>query len=238
MRPGTVTVGGSPAPNSWQPGNVAGTSLSVAGTALGATMGIGMAVGATAEGGALATGTALGSAIPIAGVGIVIAGAIIGMLRAHHAAALAAEGKALNDADARAMNAFVLVLQGVLVGEISDLATAQGHLDTIVSDWYGEVKHVQRGTWHYTGQDLTADYQKVWIRRTQPARGAPGFSDYHAPDPCNGACVMGHFFIERGRLLVLAAANDALGGNHGVLVLPAIPAHQTQSGFPEVRAVY
>jgi len=97
---------------------------------------------------------------------------------------------------------------------------------------------VQRGTWHYTGQDLSADYNKVWIQRTQPPAGAPGYSDYHAPNPCNGACVIGHFFAERNVFLVMNAVNDALAGNHGQLILPEIPPHDTQSGSPEVVVTY
>jgi hypothetical protein len=237
IKPGTVTLGGSPAPNSWQPGNVAQTSLTLASTGLAATEGIGMAVGATAQGGALAAGTTLGTAIPVIGVGIAVVGVVLGMISAHHKAALAAEGKALNDAEPRAMNAFVLVLQAVLLGEIADLATAEGHLDTILSDYFGEVKNIQRGTWPYTPENNKRDgfsgaldetYDNSWKKKHLPS----------LPGTCNAACVIGHYFIERGKLLVLAAVNDALGGNHGVLVLPAIPPHETQSGFPEVRTVY
>ena len=174
----------------------------------------------------------------IAGAVLQTISSVIGMFSAHHQAALAAEGKALNDSDNRMVNAMVLVLQGVLTGEVTSLGQAQGMVAQVISDWYGEVKPVQRGTWHYTGADISADYQKVWIKRTQPPTGAPGYSDYHAPDPCNGACVVGHFFTERNSFLVLAAVQDALAGNHGILTLPDIPPHDTQSGLPEVTVVY
>lgn len=240
IKPGTVTVSGQRVRSNYTPGTSgAQQGLGFAGQGIGAAEGIASSV-AGLEGGTsvLATSTTLGAVTMGIGIVIGVAATIVGMISAHHKAALAAEGRALNDADARMLNAMVLVMQGVLNGEISSIATVQGMLQQIGSDWYAEVKPVQRGTWHYSGQDLTADYQKVWIQRTQPAAGAPGYSDYHAPDPCNGACVIGHFFTERNQLLVLAAATDALAGNHGQLMLPEIPAHDTQSGAPEVTVTY
>jgi hypothetical protein len=239
IQPGTVTVGGQAAPPGWTPSTAAKTGLSIAGAGIGAAVGIASTV-AAAEGttSVLAASTALGAATLGIGLAVGLAATVLGMLSAHHQQALAAEGRALNDADARMVNAMALVMQAVLAGAITSTAAAQQALQQIVADWYGEVKTVQKGTWHYTGQDLSADYQKVWIQRTQPPKGAPGFSDYHAPDPCNGACVIGHFFAERNSFLVMAAVSDALAGNHGQLMLPEIPAHDTQSGSPEVTVTY
>lgn len=233
QRPGTVTVSGQRQGATWG----SDTTGTVAQTAEITQKGLNLVAGFA---GAPGSGGVAGAAPGAGGTASILSffGGILGMISAHHRKALAAEGRALNDADARMVQAYVLVLQAVLQGEITDLMTARQHTDQIVQDWYGEVKSVQRGTWHYTGQDMSADYQKVWIGRYQPKQGAPGFSDYHAPDPCNGACVIGHFFAERNELLVLAAVSDALNGNHNVLILPAIPPHQTQSGMPEVRVVY
>lgn len=239
IKPGTVTVAGQNVRSNYTPGKGLQTGLSLAGTGIGATVGIAGAVaGIGGSTSIFAASTALGAATLGIGIVVGVAATIVGMINAHHQAALAAEGRALNDADQRMLNAMVLVLQAVLNGEVASIAQAQSMLDRIVSDWYAEVKPVQRGTWHYTGQDMTADYQKVWIKRTQPSKGVPGYSDYHAPDPCNGACVVGHFFAERNRLLVLAAVRDTLAGNHGLLTLPEIPPHETQSGVPEVTVVY
>lgn len=241
ITPGTVTVAGQTVQSNYSPNakSSAVTGLSLAGTGISAAMGVAGSVatfGGTTS--ILATSTILGAATMGIGIVVGIAATIIGMIHAHHAAALAAEGKALNDADYRMVNAMVLVMQGVVNGEIASIAAAQGMLNQIVTDWYGEVKPVQRGTWHYTGQDMTADYQKVWIERTQPPKGAPGYSDYHAPDPCNGACVIGHFYAERNPFLVMAAVKDALAGNHGQLVIPEITAYESQLGTPEVVVTY
>ena len=233
IQPGTVTVSGQPGGSDWQPSHTAQTGFALAGAGIAGTEGVATAVGATAEGGAFAAGTALGTAIPLIGIGIAVVGTIVGMITAHHQQALAREGQALNGADQAAYKAFALVLQAVLNGEISDAGTAQQHVNQIVSDWANEVAPVQRGKWIFDGSDMSADYQKVWIKRTQQ----PG-SQYHAPDPCNGACVVQHFFIQRGSFLVMAAVNDCLRGNHGVLDLPAIPAHETQSGVPDIKVVY
>lgn len=248
IKPGTVTVAGQSGGAAWQPGgNPMKTiaALTSSTLAIGGALGVGSVagfgstiVGSAAAPGFLAAGSMAASAIPFIGIGVAVVATIMGIISAHHQAALAAEGKALNTADPRMLNAMVMVLQALLAGEITTAAQAQQSLDQIVADWYGEVKNVERGTWHYTGQDMTADYQKVWIKHTQPPKGAPGYSDYHAPDPCNGACVVGHFFVERNRFLVLAAVTDALAGNHGQLVLPEIPPHDTQSGFPEILVTY
>jgi hypothetical protein len=235
VKPGTVTIGGAAAPSGWEPGTIA-TAQKAAGLAV---SGISAAMGtASAMGSTMFAATGALSAIPFVGVGIAIVGTVLGVLSAHHAAAMAAEGKALNSADPRMYNAQVMVLQGVLVGDLPTVDAARAALSQITADWYGEVKGIIRGRWPYTGEDLSADYQKVWIKRFQPARGAPGFADYHAPDPCNAACVIGHFFTERNAFLVDAAAAAALAGEHGVLVLPMIPPHDSQTGFPEVRVTY
>lgn len=247
QKPGTVIVSGQPITQQASGASIAQMSISLTGTAAGlaASLGVGTTagfgstiVGSAGAGGFGAAGTLAGTAIPLIGIGVAVVGTVLGIISAHHKAALAAEGRALNDADARMVQAYALVLQAVIAGEITDLGTVKQHTDQITRDWYGEVKSVQRGLWPYSGADLSADYQKVWIQRTQPPKGAPGYNDYHAPDPCNGACVVGHLFVERNAFLVLAAASDALNGNHNVLILPAIPAHATQSGMPEVQVVY
>ena len=53
-----------------------------------------------------------------------------------------------------------MVFQGVLYGEIPAATAANGHLQTIVSDWYSEVKGIQRGVWHYSGQDIERGLSK------------------------------------------------------------------------------
>lgn len=233
IQPGTVTIRGQPAGPDWQPSNVAQTGLALAGAGVAATGGVATAVGATASGGAFAAGTALGTAIPLIGIGIAVVGTIFGMISAHHKQALAREGQALNGADAAAYKGFALVMQAVINGEISDIGTTQAQVSQVQTDWQNEVAPVKRGDWPFDGSDMSADYQKVWIKRTQQAG-----SQYHAPDPCNGACVMKHFFIQRGGFLVMAAVNDCLHGNHGALVLPEIPPHETQSGMSAVQVVY
>lgn len=242
VKPGTVRIGGQQASHFDASGNlkIAQTAAGLTATAAGAlgSLGIGSAGGLIGSSTFGASGTAVGTAVPLIGIGVALAATVISIINAHHQAALAAEGKALNDSDPRMLDAMVLAFQGFLGGQIATPADTKSYLDRIVADWYREVKGIQHGTWHYTGQDLSADYQKVWIKRTQPPKGAPGFSDYHAPDPCNAACVIGHFFAERNSLLVMAAIQDAARGNHGQMVLPAIPPHDTQGGVPEIAVVY
>lgn len=240
IQPGTVTVAGQPVKTNYAPGkSAAQTGLALAGSGIGVTTGVaGVIAGAGGTTSIFAASTALGAATLGVGIVVGVAATIVGMINAHHQAALAAEGKALNDANPRMVNSMILVMQAVLLGELITSTAVTAALSQIVSDWYGEVKGIQRGMWHYTGQDMSADYEKVWVERFQPPQGAPGYSDYHAPDPCNAACLIGHVFTERNQFLVRAAAADALAGNHGQLVLPEILAHATLAEVPEVRITY
>jgi hypothetical protein len=173
--------------------------------------------------------------LPFIGIGISVVGTVIGMINAHHQAALANEGKVLNSTDPNALQAFVLVAQGCINGEITSVAEAQTYCHQIVQDWYSQVKSIQRGMWPYTGQKMSLDYASVWNHGPGSHDPSP---DAHPPDPCNGACVIGHFFIERTAFIVQDTVKDILAGNHGTMVFPAIPPHETQSGVPEIRMIY
>lgn len=233
---GSVTVGSQPTTLAQLQGNAGGPSTSQL---------VGFSAGAATTGTALAAGTglikaggSLAKAVPVVGAVIGIGLGIYEMISQHHKAAMAAEGKALNDATPRMVQTFTLIVQAVMAKEIRDVNTAQSLCDQTVAAWYGEVKPIQRGTWHYTGADMTADYDKVWVKRTQPPQGAPGYSDYHAPDPCNAACMMGHFFAERNSFVTMAAVKDILAGKHGTATFPTIPPYATQQGYPQVQITY
>lgn len=226
---GTVTLGGQPATSGWNP------NTSIAQKALGLTsIGIG-AIGSLSKG-ITAIGTALGgtiaNAIPIAGSLVGVATGIVGAITAHHKQALATEGATLNQVIPKSLNAMILVAQGVISGEIRTSTEAYGYLDQIKNDYYTQVHSIKQGTWPFGGA-LEADYQTVWVKRTQQSG-----SDYHAPNPCNAACVMGHFFIERNIALTKNAITTILSGKHGDLIFPQIPSYETQAGFPEVRMAY
>jgi len=238
---GTVRLGGKPADAGWQPGNLAGKVTQDVGAAVGiaGALGVGSVagfgstiVGSAAAPGFAAAGTLVGSAIPLIGIGVAVVGTILGMISAHHKAALQREGQVLNSTDPAMLQALVLVAQAAIHGEITSVAQAKQHTDQIVADYYAQVRPIQRGTWPFAG-DLAADYQTVWVQRTQ----RPG-SDYHAPDPCNGACVVAHFFCERNAAIVLKTVGLILQGQHGVMDFPQIPAHATQQGFPEIQLTY
>jgi hypothetical protein len=244
--PGTATTAG-PQVGQLSLGNIPVTQASLQGNAGGPSTSqlVGFGSGAATSGVGIAASTglisasgSLAEAVPIAGAVIGIGLGIMNMISAHHKAALAAEGKALNDATPRMVQTFQLIVQAAMNGEITSMTQAQGLVATTISAWYGEVKPIQRGTWHYTGADMSADYVKVWQQRVQPPSGAPGYSDYHAPDPCNAACVMGHFFAERNGLLALYAVQAILAGQHGTVVFPVIPAYATQQGYPQIVVNY
>ena len=244
VKPGTVTVSGKPV-------QVAGAGLGNVGTAIKASSlaatgaaaagTVAHAVGSTA----LASTTALGSALPVIGIGFAVVGTVLGMLSAHHQAAVKAEAQALNDANPRAVNAIVLVVQGVLLGEVTSVAQAQALLEQIVSDWYAEVKPIQKGMWHYSGygampdaaNDFAGDYERVIVKRETPPAGAPA-SDYHGPSTCNGACIDGRFAIEPDKYRALAAVKEIFAGKHGQFVIPDMPAHAGTTGVPRIVVTY
>jgi hypothetical protein len=225
---GSVTVGSNPANISQLgggggPAQSIGTYSSLAQTGVGLSAGLGL-ISKTGE---------LAKAVPIVGAIIGIGLSIYAQISMHHKAALAAEGKALNDATPRAYQTLVLIVQAAISREITNLQTAQSLISQTISAYYGEVKPIQRGVWHFTGDDLSLDYDKIWIKRTQGSG-----NDYHAPDPCNGACLIGHFFIERGGKLAMVAVNEIISGRHGSITFPMIPAHETQQGHPAVTVSY
>lgn len=235
--PGTVTIGGKPGGDAWSPGaSIAQKAVGLTGVAAGIAGGLGIGsaggiIGASTFG---ASGTMLGSLIPGIGIGVAVIGTVLGIISAHHQAALKREGQVLNETDPGMLNALVMVAQGVILGEIHSVAEAKLHTDQIVADWYGQVKTIQRGKWPYKGDNIAKlDYVAVWKNRIKDPS-----PDAHAPDPCNGACVIGHFFAERNALVVLATVKDILAGNHGTMIFPEIPSHETQSGFPEIRMDY
>lgn len=239
--PGYVTLGGQPAGEDWNP-SPSGTQkgISLAGTGVGAlgSVGAGGAQGVVGTSGLLASTSTLGAALPFIGIGIAAAGIVLGIISKHHQQALANEGKVLNSALPRAKNTMVLVAQAAIRKEIQNIDQAQRLLDQIQTDYYNEVKPIQHGVWHFTGADMTADYDKVWIKRFQPPKGAPGYSDYHAPDPCNAACVVGHFDVEYNLKVVLGTIKAIFAGMHGVMVIRETSKHATQQGFPEIRMIF
>lgn len=176
----------------------------------------------------------------IAGAVLQTIGTFVAMFTAHHAAALAAEGKTLNDSDPRAINAMVCVVEAVLNGEITTAADAQTRLQQVVSDWYGEVKKIQKGTWHYTLTPAQDPSLLAGVGVGGPGDPSPGSTAPigKKPNPCNAACTVGHCNIERNAAIASLTVTAILAGNHGVMTFPAIGAHDTQSGLPEVQVVY
>lgn len=226
---GTVTVGAAPITNISQLGNGGGPAQAIGMSAGFAQTGVGLAAGL----GLIKSTGELAKAVPIVGSIIGVGLTIYGIIAQHHKQALAAEGKALNDATPRAIQTLILILQATINREITSTGAAQSLVDQTIAAYYGEVKPIQRGRWPYVGKDLSLDYDKVWIKRTQVAN-----PDAHAPDPCNGACVIGHFFVERNGKLVMSAVADIIAGRHGSVLFPQVPAHETQQGYPAVTVTY
>lgn len=246
---GAVTVGGQPATSGYNPQNPFGTSQAALATStkLAATaVGMTAALGSIVSGGSAAfAATALGSIIPFVGIGVAVLSTVVAMINQHHQIALANEGRVLSSTDPNAISAFVLVIQGVINGEIISVDEASTYTSTIVSDWYAQVKNIQRGTWPYLStpaQDPTwpAMYGGKW---TGPyaagwSNGSGSFPPNSVPSVCNAACEIGHMWIERGQALTLAAVADILAGNHNIVTFPLLPPYTTQTGVAQVEVLY
>lgn len=253
--PGTVTVG--PQPNQQQPYGVASqqqgptTLAQLQGGAGGPSTSaiIGTSSGFAQTGTSLAAGLGLikaggefAKAVPIVGSIIGIGLSVYSMISQHHKAALAAEGKALNDATPRAMETFVLIVQATVRHEITSFAQAQSLVQQTIDLWYGEVQPVQRGVWHYRGyqnlsQFIGSNFAVTFAQHPEVIPPDP-FDDKAGPNPCNGACSLGHFFLERRGATVLQVVSDILAGRHGAMVLAAVPPHETQQGYPQTQVTY
>jgi hypothetical protein len=140
------------------------------------------------------------------------------------------------------MQTFILIVQAAMNGEVTDFSNAQGLVQQTIDLWYGEVKPVQKGIWHYRGYQnlrsfIGSPFAVTYAQHPEQVPPDP-FDDKAGPNPCNGACSLGHFFLERRGAVVLQVVNDILLGNHGVMVLSAVPAHETQQGYPAQSLAY
>lgn len=237
---GTVRFGPQPTTLAQlQGGNGGPSSSSLVGFSAGAAS---SGVGAAAGLGLISATGNLAKAVPIIGSVIGIGLGVYNMIAQHHAAALAAEGKALNDATPRAMQTFVLIVQATMSGEITTFADAQSLVQQTIDLWYGEVKPVQKGLWPYRGYRairsfIGSPFAVTFAQHPEQVPPDP-FDDKAGPNPCNGACSLGHFFLERRGAVILQVVNDILLGLHGVMVLSAVPPHETQQGYPAISVAY
>jgi hypothetical protein len=209
--PSTVQVAARPVPGLGYPTSGPAPSQMIALGSGAATAGVAAASGM----GLIDSAGNLARGIPIAGAVIGIGLSIYAAIDAHHKAALAAEGKALNDAIPRAIQTYVLIMQGAAARQVS-VADARVYCDRVVNDYYAEVKPIQRGLWPFDSDTESK----------------------HPPNPCNGACSVGHFHIERNRRMTMNCVADAWNGGHGVCDFPQVDAHETQQGYPHTTVAY
>jgi len=196
-----------------------------------ATQAIGYGQQGLSAGAGIAGGLATGSIVPVIGTLAGLAVGVISAIEKHHQQAVAAEGRALNENDPIAIGDFALTVEAAKAGQIN-YQQAKSYTDMIVADWYLSVKKIQKGTWHYQGSDLNVTHANSYASRSGPYGSSSKNPDSHAPDPCNGPCVVGHYFIERGALITLAAVQHIQAGQHGSVTYPTIPPHDAQTGLP------
>lgn len=235
--PGSVTIGGKPAPTSYSAGNmnVAISAASIAGVGAGAVLGVTAGIagieGLSGGAGAIIGATAA-SAIPIIGAGIAVVGIVLGIIAKHHAAAVAREAQAIAQAVPIIRQRQILIAQAAILGEVN-YTQAAALVEQSISDFYSMVKPIQRGRWKWdpSHMDSSVGFNPKGMNQQSP--------NAHAPDPCNAACWYGHFMAEGdGYTIILPAVQKILSGAHGVMALPVVPSHAAEAGYPEVDMLY
>ena len=244
IKPGTVTVGGQSAPPGWAPDQTAQKALSLTGTGVGLATGVaGEVASIQGTSSIFAAGTTLGAAATGIGIGVAIVGTIVGVITAHHKAAVAREGSTLNQATPVLENALVLVVQAVLAGEVTTQTQANQFTDQMVSDFYSNVKGIERGTYKYALTPAQDPSILAGVGVGGPGDPSPGTANWFSggkgrPDPCNAACWFGHYAAERNAAIVKLTVAAILAGKHGEMTLPKIGPNGAIAGFTEVKLVY
>jgi hypothetical protein len=170
----------------------------------------------------------IASKIPVVG-GIV--SSIVGIFGAAHAQAVKVEAQTLSSAAPQWRSLLNSIVTTYNTGQI-DATEASSYVDQAVQIWNTQVQPIKRGDWPYLGSQLPEPtYADSYQNRSGPYGSSNRNPDSHAPDPCNGACVLGHYLVGREALLLKRAF--AAGGN-STIGLPSIVVANTggQGGVP------
>lgn len=193
-----------------------------------------MASGAALNYGEQSAINALG-AIPVVGGALQsVAGSIVGIINAHHTAAVANEARILNGAVPAFMQTLQAILTAFTQGQIN-AAAASGYVDRIVVDYYTSVTGKGAGS-------IEGRWAATWPKPDGP------WPPPNKPSTCNGPCVVGHYQIEgvataakRAMLLVESGgtesvatypANYSIVNGAGMFTVDETPAHAGFQGFP------
>lgn len=235
-----VSIGATPVALS-QVGGI-NTSQAVGLSITGANVGVSAAAGL----GMIDATSNVAKAVPIVGSIVGIGLSVYNMIAAHHQQALANEGKVLNSTDSMAISDLVAIVNAVSSGQITTYANASQLIDTVVADWYLQVKSIQRGTWPYTLSTNQDPSILAGVGVGGPGDPSPGEVNWFGinisgdtrPGTCNAACVVGHYFIERDAAIAKLTVQAILAGQHGVMTFPKLPPYATQSGVPAMQLRY
>jgi len=166
----------------------------------------------------------------------ILAGAakISGFFTAAHQRAVAKEAATLNNANPIFLNSVQQVVDGLNAG-VLDSGTASNYLDQARDNYYATVQSIIKGHWPYQGSEFPEPtWADSYEHRTGPFGSHDSNPDSHAPDPCNAACVLAHYLVERtvyGLKKVIAA-----GG--GQVVVEPFPNNGVIKGTPLVVFSY
>lgn len=130
---------------------------------------------------------------------------IAGLFGAAHAAAMKKEAQTLSAAVPQWRELTFQTVQAYNSGQI-DANQAIDYINQAMDVWRTQVAPIKRGNWPYRGSQLPEPtFADSYADRSGPFGSSNKNPDSHAPDPCNGACVLTHYMVEREALLLKQA---------------------------------
>ncbi len=163
-----------------------------------------------------------------------VADQISGLFTQAHQAALAKEANTLNNATPTFITQVEQVVTALNQGGITE-TEAISYLQQAQSIYYETVSTIIRGRWVYAGSQFP---EPTWSDSYQNRSGPFGSKnpnpDSHAPDPCNAACVVGHYFIER----TVVGLTRIIKAGGGTITIEASPQNGQIRGTPSVTITY
>lgn len=171
-------------------------------------LGLASSINSAGAGGALGTTVAASQAVPI--IGLALAGAAVfwSMLQEHHKKAVALEASTLNNAVPHFRQTMVMVASAAVKKQISS-QQLNAVLDQAITDYYTMVSKIIKGKWPASASDTP-------------------------PNPCNGPCVVGHWWIERDANSLRGLVDAIAKGQHGQIAFDTVPAHAGFQGSPSI----
>lgn len=193
--------------------------------------GIGLAGGAAQN---VASILKKAEAVPIIGIVASIGSQIASAFTQAHVAAMKKEAGTINAALPNFIKQVQQVMDALEQNALTE-ADAIAYLQQAQDDYYTTVSGIIHGQWQYQGSEFP---EPTWADSYKSRSGPFGSSsknpDSHAPDPCNAACVLGHYMVER----TVVGLTKIIKAGGGTMVIESFPNNGMIQGTPAVQISY